>query len=130
MKLSDLFLEFAEKINLNDKACIERIIETIGNSVKNNQYMHALDCVNQGLIWSSTKEGHAFWDIVRAKWLYYALTNAKRCDFLKNFLPTDFLHLHKEFRHANNGSKASKVWKQIYDAMNMYIDKKGEKWHF
>lgn len=92
--------------------------------------MHALDCVNQGLIWSSTKEGHAFWDIVRAKWLYYALTNAKRCDFLKNFLPTDFLHLHKEFQPANNGSKASKVWKQIYDAMNMYIDKKGEKWHF
>lgn len=127
MKLSDLFLEFAEKINLNDKACIERIIGTINLGIHNNQYIRALDCVNTGFSWSETKEGHAFWDIVRSKWLYYALTNAKRCNFLKNFLPTDFLLLHAKFQHVNNGNKASKVWKQVCDAMNAYINKKYKK---
>lgn len=131
MKLSDLFLEFVEKINLNDKACIERIIGTIDFGIQTDQYMYALDCVNQGLAWSSTKEGHDFWDIVRSKWLYYALTNAKRCDFFKNVSPTDFLQLHEDFRHDNSDeSKASKVWKEVYNAMNMYIDKKSEKWRF
>lgn len=127
MKLSDLFLEFAEKINLNDKACIERIIGAIDFGIHNNQYISALDCVNQGLAWSSTRQGHDFWFIVRSKWLYYALINAKRCNFLKSFSPTDFLQLHESFRDNSDERKASKVWIQVYNAMDVYINKKCKK---